>query len=181
MKEVDFYEIAKALTEKLGFDIDEVLISQDELEAKKEEEEKRDNERKKETANAVKYWINTHKRNFKHSDTRSGTDNDAIYIWKICNTDVYKIGITSKRLGKRRIEDVARKHEVDYKILALAEVKDAMRLETVLHKIYTTPQNLITEGDGMTEFRTLTKAEVIEALDHIKQHMISGELNYPEY
>ena len=59
----------------------------------------------------------------KHMKPGRGTDNDALYIWEIegivdeFGFPVYKIGVTSQRLGKKRISWVAERNGFSSKIL----------------------------------------------------------------
>ncbi len=111
-------------------------------------------------------------------DPRLG-GNNCLYVWQIEDTNIYKIGITSMKLGYSRIESVANKHNVKPVITAYVKVDDAKKIENELHKIYRTPQNLIIKGDGYTEFKTLTRTELIEILDYLNQEKTEGVLNYP--
>lgn len=109
------------------------------------------------------------------------SDNDCLYVWQVENENIYKIGVTSHKLGMARIDRVAKSHSVKPIIVAFIKVDNAFRVESELHSVFKSPQNLITKGDGYTEFKTLTRAEVIELLDYLNQEMISGILNYPIY
>ena len=107
------------------------------------------------------------------------TDNDSIYFWNIKDTNIYKIGITSNRLRYKRIIRVANEHKVKPIVLAFAKVDNAFNLESRLHKEFNKHQNLITSGDGHTEFMTLKHKEILQILDKIAVEMIDGTLNYP--
>jgi len=107
------------------------------------------------------------------------SDNDCLYIWRIKDTNIYKIGITSQKLGYERINRVSGYHKVDAEIVAYTKVLDAFAIERVLHKKYDTPQDLIISGDGYSEFRTLTDDELSNVLDFLKKNMAEGILNYP--
>ena len=107
------------------------------------------------------------------------TDNNCIYIWNIKDTNVYKIGVTSYRLKDERIINVARAHNVKYEIFALVKVNNAIQIETELHKTFKMGQDLIQNGDGITEFKTLNRTELIEALDYISQFRLDGMIVYP--
>ena len=110
---------------------------------------------------------------------RNQTDNDCLYVWQIEDTNIYKIGITSMKLGFERIQRVANKHNVKSVITALIKVDDAKKIEKELHEVYQATQDLIIEGDGFSEFKTLTRTELIEILDYLNQEKIEGVLNYP--
>ena len=109
---------------------------------------------------------------------RCGTDDDSLYIWNIKDTNVYKIGVTSHSLGDKRIKIVARKQNITPVVIAHIRVKNAHTIESKIHKTFKTKQDLITNGDGYTEFRTLSDMELVGILDYLKKEMISGEINY---
>ena len=100
----------------------------------------------------------------------SASDNDSIYIWKLADTNNYKIGITSSRLGEHRIETVARKMgRVDFTIIIQKKVDGkATDIETLLHKTYKEIPNL---GlfDGSTEFRVLSDPQLQECIAVIQR------------
>ncbi len=89
--------------------------------------------------------------------TKKNTDNNVIYMWK--HDDMYKIGITSKRRGTKRIYDVAKEgnmHNVE--ILIYEEVNDALAVESALLQ-YGTKVKFNHIFDGCTEFRYLNDEE----------------------
>jgi hypothetical protein len=97
-------------------------------------------------------------------------DNDTIYIWRVTGAlhdgkPVYKIGITSARLGEERIKHVAKKHKVGYEIIIFAKTRvPAMRIEERIKRIGENPGYT---GDGATEFRAWSEMELQRALDII--------------
>ncbi len=115
------------------------------------------------------------------TDSKVASDNNIIYLWNIKDTNVYKIGVTSKKRGYARINEVSRKHNIEAVVLAYVKVDDAFSIENELHNTFNGGQDIITKGDGVTEFKTLEYYEVVEALDYIKQYMIEGKLTYPKY
>ncbi len=96
------------------------------------------------------------------------TDADIVYLWKIPNTNIFKIGITSKRLNKQRIKQVATAMNVDYEILGLFEVNDALKVESELHKTYQIMPTSLPKNDGYTEFRILTSKDVSEIIYYLE-------------
>lgn len=102
------------------------------------------------------------------------SDNDAIYLWKVIGefrngVQVYKVGITSARLGDQRIREVAKTHGFDFEIEILAKtIGKATDLEGECLKIGTKLTDII--GDGATEFRALTELE----LRQVKRLMLWG-------
>ncbi len=93
--------------------------------------------------------------------TSSKSDNNVIYVWQDTNRDnTYKIGISSKRVGTKRIYQVAVKANMKAKILHYEEVEDALSLEKELLK-YGEAISFDRKFDGATEFRHLTDDDLI--------------------
>ncbi len=118
----------------------------------------------KRSANRDKFYM--------HMEWNSQSDNNVIYIWKVIGLDnVYKIGVTSSRLGSIRIEEVAKGGGLQYDIKVIAAVVGkATDIETRLLSIgtkYTFTQSF----NGCTEFRTLTDQELYTALEIIKENI----------
>lgn len=99
-----------------------------------------------------------------------------IYIWKAINEffndkSLYKIGVTSSRLRKKRIVQVAGKLGWDYEIILLEKVScEATTLEKEIHKIGISPN--LTGFDGATEMRALSDEELEKAKNIIKPFII---------
>jgi hypothetical protein len=107
-----------------------------------------------------------------HMEDGSPSDNDAIYIWRANGIqhhgrNVYKIGVTSARLGDQRIVKVAKSSGFSPKVLRLAKVTEKARfIESKLLEMGQAPG--FTGFDGCTEFRALTDDEVdfiVEMID----------------
>ena len=93
------------------------------------------------------------------------SDYDTLYIWNIPDTDIYKIGVTSKRLGMERINSVAAKIGVTPNVILTVNTKKALALEAFIHKTYINHPICFTEAiDGRTEFRVLKHNELMEIL-----------------
>ncbi len=91
------------------------------------------------------------------------SDNDIIYLWKakeiyFQKKPVYKIGITSKRLGTERIKTVSLTSGFDFEILLFRNSKRAKYLESQMLKIGDIPD--FEKFDGCTEFRALDDLEL---------------------
>lgn len=104
------------------------------------------------------------------------SDADVIYIWEAVGEffdgeKIYKIGITSSRIGGNRIKTVATANKFKHKIIAITYVgeKKALEIEDALLCFGKDPK---LDGIGRTEFRALTDQELIFALDYIKHHQI---------
>ena len=99
------------------------------------------------------------------------SDNNVIYIWEAIDEffngeQVYKIGVTSARLGEARIHQCAKASGKDANILILENVNGkATEIETEILKLGEDPKYI--ECDGYTEFRALNNDDLDKALDLI--------------
>jgi len=99
---------------------------------------------------------------------RNGCDNDTIYIWRAVGqffngNPVYKIGVTSHRLGMIRIKQVATEAEFDYELICCEKVVGkATNVERKLHLLGEDPK--YTDLNGKTEFRALTDSALYAAI-----------------
>ena len=84
---------------------------------------------------------------------------------------MYKIGISSKRVGKKRIWHVAGKGNMRATLLHYEEVENALALENELLK-YGTKVQFDYKFDGSTEFRHLTNDDLESIADIIQQWKI---------
>jgi hypothetical protein len=100
----------------------------------------------------------------RHMDgAHCGTDNDVVYIWRDSDTDLHKIGVTSNRIGERRIGICGSHNGMDPRIVFMLKVDDARVVESQLLELGTDPE-LDSSIDGYTEFRRLTDAELGQAV-----------------
>ena len=106
----------------------------------------------------------------KHMECNLPSDNNVIYIWCIPFTDVYKIGITSSRLGMRRLETVSKALGVEYGLTVYEEVDNASTIETLLFKRFSTLPNDIPNINGSTEFRVMNSTQVWLAKQMINKY-----------
>ena len=96
------------------------------------------------------------------------SDNDAIYIWRAAGEyfnghPVYKIGVTSARLGTVRIEQVAKDSGFEFDLICCEPVAcKATELERKLHILGESPG--YTGFDGCTEFRALSDSALYTAV-----------------
>jgi hypothetical protein len=103
-----------------------------------------------------------------HMERAGGTDNDAIYIWRAIGEtfngeQVYKVGVTSARLGTQRIEQVCKRGNMQAEIIILAQVSGrASKLELQLMEIGTDPG--FSSFDGSSEFRAMTDEQLSQAV-----------------
>ncbi len=106
-----------------------------------------------------------------HMEYKSSvTDNDCIYIWKLVgekwnDIQLYKIGITSHRLGDNRVKVIANGMSVDFEIIIMKKVTNAIEYERELLNIGENPK--LSGFEGATEIRALTDTELTRCLDII--------------
>lgn len=104
--------------------------------------------------------------------SRFTCDNDVVYIWQIISpltgdSNLYKVGITSKRIGTNRIKVCARNAGVCYNIVAYEQVEDAKKVESKLLDIGVRASI----GDhfyGYTEVVSYTSRQLVKALSVIR-------------
>ena len=104
---------------------------------------------------------------------RLASDFDAVYIWrhvgaKFRRRAVYKIGVTSARLGDQRITLNTGRNDMEAELVILSEVPKALELEKKLLGLGVDP-GYPAEIEGFTEFRALTAKELDQAVRLIKQ------------
>lgn len=101
----------------------------------------------------------------------TASDDDAIYLWRadglfFDGVQVYKIGRTSSRLGRQRIDQVSKAQKLSAEIILLAKTEGkAKDLERKLLE-FGEPVPFLT-GDGATEFRALTERELARVKSEI--------------
>jgi len=132
--------------------------------------------------NASAYQI-AWRRNLLHlidfPENNAPTDNDTIYLWRAVgqfhnDVPVFKIGVTSQRLGDVRIKQVAR--DAGFTAALVAAVPTwlpASYAEEHLHGFGVDPQ---WRGfDGATEFRALNAVELDQVLHLMNAYACPGE------
>ena len=103
-----------------------------------------------------------------HMERAGGTDNDAVYIWKAIGqfyngNQVYKIGVTSARLGEIRVLQCANQADFDAEIVILANVDGkATEVEKYLLAIGADPKYV--GFNGASEFRAMTDEQLAQAV-----------------
>jgi len=106
-------------------------------------------------------------------ENNATSDNDTIYIWRAVgqfhgNLPIFKIGVTSQRLGDIRIKDVARAAGFTAAIVAAVPTwMPARVVEAHLHELGLDPG--WRDFDGATEFRALDAAALERVL-----HLMNG-------
>jgi hypothetical protein len=99
--------------------------------------------------------------------------NNMVYFWlsdmRFNGLPIYKIGITSERLGDRRIKEVAMQAGIKAEIIQLTKVSvKATIVEKELKKIGTNPK--LEKFDGSTEFRAMNDEEFKQAVKTILKY-----------
>ena len=113
-------------------------------------------------------------------DGTTVSDNDAIYIWRAVGMrfngeKVYKIGVTSARLGRRRIKQVARESGIKCEMVVLQQVQGkATDLEKQLLVLGTDPE--YTGFNGASEFRALSLSALETAIALIERAQASSSI-----
>ena len=112
-----------------------------------------------------------------HMEFNPSSDSDVVYIWRAIGHEfnklpVYKFGTTSARLDDRRVSEVARKAEMQFEIVLLAEVTvHAAELEVELLKLGANPK--YRGFNGASEFRALTQEELKSAIELINKYLVN--------
>lgn len=97
-----------------------------------------------------------------------------VYIWKVVDdTDLYKIGITSRNIETARIDMVAKKAGMQSDVITLVQVgsKQARRVEKKLKQLGI-KEKFVEKFDGCTEFRRLSPSEIAKCFEIISKHTI---------
>jgi hypothetical protein len=96
----------------------------------------------------------------------SRSDNDAVYIWKVQGkADLYKIGVTSQRLGETRIEQVSGASGFAVEWIRIFEVESGTAAKVEAEMLACGGLVDFDEPfDGSTEFRRMDDAELLAAI-----------------
>lgn len=113
-------------------------------------------------------WI---ERLSEHMEWAGRSDEDSIYIWRVKDFEkIYKIGITSGRLGDYRVRNAAHKTGFVPEIVIIQKVDNARGLESKLLSKFSNRPDFDGPFDGYTEMRVLTEDELDTALKMISDH-----------
>ncbi|AUR95685.1 hypothetical protein NVP1210O_63 [Vibrio phage 1.210.O._10N.222.52.C2] len=101
-----------------------------------------------------------------HMGGRKKSDLNVIYMWEAVGfkhnkKQVYKVGVTSKRLGDERVYICASRSGCDVDGLVMAECESATNVESELLKIGDNPKYI--GHDGASEFRAMSDTEYSNA------------------
>lgn len=100
-----------------------------------------------------------------HMSLASKSDYDCVYLWKAGGfADLYKIGVSSLRLGEKRVYQVADKYGFDVEAVYLKNTNKALRLESEMLKFGKSP-DVLRKQDGFSEFRHLSDGEFMSCLN----------------
>lgn len=109
-----------------------------------------------------------------HMERKDGRDNDAVYIWQAIGeyfngNPVYKVGVTSARLGDTRIGHCAQEGGFNCDIIILARVTEkATELEALILSLGSSPRYV--GFNGSTEFRAMDSSQLAEAIELITHY-----------
>ena len=111
------------------------------------------------------------------SNERLPMDNDTIYIWRAVGqhhngNPVYKIGVTSARLGDWRIRLCASKAGFEFDLICNETLADGVRATDIEKKLLRLGEPVDYSGfDGCTEFRALSDSALYAAVSMICLHL----------
>lgn len=102
-----------------------------------------------------------------HMISVNTSDNDIFYLWKAKDTfyngcPVYKFGITSERLEKKRIRDVAKAAGLEPEVLLYIPLEQAPQIERIASSLGHNP--CFDHFDGYTEFRAYSQEDIAQIL-----------------
>lgn len=119
-----------------------------------------------------------------HMEYRGPSDRDSVYLWRserelFKGKQVYKVGVSSSRIGDFRIKQVARSAGIKAHIIRLVKTRtNAYEIEAILLSLGDDPQ--FTGRDGATEFRAMDDSELKLALEIIDTYREgTEEINHP--
>lgn len=105
----------------------------------------------------------------KHMDDGPLSDNNVVYIWGVKEIPcVYKIGVTSERLGLERVDYVAKESGLTVEWVKKVPVDNARIVERALLS-YGRPFRFDKAFNGSSEFRNLTKEELAKCLNLLEE------------
>jgi len=111
------------------------------------------------------------------SNLKLPMENNAIYIWRAVGefyngNPVYKIGVTSARLGDWRIKLCANKWGVAFELMCLEVLPAGVKATDVEKKLLILGENPGYGGiDGHTEFRAMSDSALYAAVSIIASHL----------
>ena len=103
----------------------------------------------------------------RHMDSIRICDDDVFYIWKALDLgdDVYKIGVTSERLGCKRISEAAKSFKTRFSIVCFQKTSfSAKSVEKAFLEHFCRKADVPNYLTGYSEFRKLTVSEVSSIL-----------------
>lgn len=97
-------------------------------------------------------------------------DCDVVYLWQLGDSSIYKLGITSERLGLSRIKAVAKARGVPYTLVTYTKVANARGTEAYLLSKLTKYRHITKDKlDGYTELLELTPPLAAELAEFIEK------------
>ncbi len=96
----------------------------------------------------------------------SMTDGDVLYLIRVSGEDIYKIGVTSKRLGNRRLVKLRCESKLKLEKVCGIETADAKNIEA--HILTMGYDAGLKDFSGSSEFRYFTENELSDVLEFFK-------------
>lgn len=101
----------------------------------------------------------------------AGRDHDVIYLWRLGNTSLFKLGISCQTNVKSRINKVAAAHSVEPTKVSIFTVSNSRDLESkLLHYFKDYKQKNQVSGEGHTEILDLTEENYLKVISYIKKY-----------
>ncbi len=97
----------------------------------------------------------------------STSDGDVVYLLRVMGRDIYKVGITSKKLGKQRFKKIGYVSGLKLELLEYVESENAKSIESYILGIGLDAG--LVDFSGSSEFRYFTDNELVEVLTALKQ------------
>lgn len=103
--------------------------------------------------------------------TRTGGSYDMIYILRSPGTDIYKVGVTSKRLGFNRIETIRKATTIPMELFICMDIPEASFVERLL---LTQGSGLPTtvSSQGSSEFREFSKEDMLKVMEILTKEAV---------
>lgn len=87
-------------------------------------------------------------------------DKDTIYLYELGNTGIFKVGITSERLGMYRINSVAKTHNATPMMVLLEKKVSCRDIETTILDEFSHKRAVDMVGDGATEMFEFSESDI---------------------
>ncbi|CAL9991277.1 endonuclease, partial [Vibrio phage D51] len=86
---------------------------------------------------------------------------DTVYLYELGSTGVYKIGVTTSHLGMRRINTIAKSHNVTPTMILMEKKVSCRNIETTILNEFSSKRAEGMVGDGVTEMFEFSNSDII--------------------